>query len=264
MKYAGISACLLWFAASVVAAQAPDPISGTWKGDMGPDGGERFQITMQLKFDGKSAVSGTIEGNGQTAQIASGSSFNAQSGSLKIQADVQSDGETQRFVFDGTVSANTAKGSVSGHGQTGSFQVAKTPESGASNETAVALKKNFEEVSVWVAKAADMVPADKYAYKPSPSVRSFGQLVAHITDGYEFFCARAAGQNIEWSEATEKGALDKATLVSKLKQAQAKCDAAYGGNGAVRPLIGNIGHTSLHYGNIITYMRMMGMVPPSS
>ena len=61
----------------------------------------------------------------------------------------------------------------------------------------------------------------------------------------------------------EKGKTDKATVVAALKQAQASCTAAYG-SGQIAPLIENVAHSSLHYGNVITYMRMMGLVPPSS
>ncbi len=95
-------------------------------------------------------------------------------------------------------------------------------------------------------------------------MRTFGQLIAHIADGQNYYCGRAAGKKIEWSDAVEKGGTDKATLVAKLKQSTDACTAAYGGNGQAGLLIGNIGHTSLHYGNIITYMRMMGLTPPSS
>jgi uncharacterized damage-inducible protein DinB len=127
------------------------------------------------------------------------------------------------------------------------------------------VRKGFNEVNDWVLKAAESVPADKYNYKPVDTVRTFGQLVAHITDSYNYFCARAAGNKVEWSEAVEKGSLDKDTLLSKFKESAGRCTAAYGAaNGQVGPMIANIGHTSLHYGNIITYMRMMGLKPPSS
>jgi len=136
---------------------------------------------------------------------------------------------------------------------------------GGNPNVAVELRQGFAEVSGWVAKAADMVPADKYDYKPVDTVRSFGQIIAHVTDSYNYFCARGAGEKVEWSDATEKGTTDKATLVPKLKAALDKCNAAYGrDNGQVGPLLSNIGHTSLHYGNIITYMRMLGLKPPSS
>ena len=127
------------------------------------------------------------------------------------------------------------------------------------------LRNAFNEVNGWVTKAAETVPADKYNYKPVDTVRTFGQLVAHITDSYNYFCANAAGTKTEWSEAVEKGNTDKDTLLPKLKEAVGRCNAAYSANNAqVRPLFTNIGHTSLHYGNIITYMRMMGLKPPSS
>ena len=127
------------------------------------------------------------------------------------------------------------------------------------------MRNGFNEVNDWVMKAADMVPADKYSYRPVDTVRTFGQLIAHITDSYNYFCAHGVGNKVEWATPIEKGATDKDTLLPKLKEAVGKCNAAYSaGNAQLRPLFTNIGHTSLHYGNIITYMRMMGLKPPSS
>jgi uncharacterized damage-inducible protein DinB len=138
-----------------------------------------------------------------------------------------------------------------------------TPEKTPDVSTDV--RNGFNEVNEWVTKAAEMVPADKYSYRPVDTVRTFGQLIGHITDSYNFFCARGAGNKVEWSDAVEKGATDKDALLPKLKEAVGKCNAAYSsGSGQLRPLFTNVGHTSLHYGNIITYMRMMGLKPPSS
>jgi uncharacterized damage-inducible protein DinB len=132
-------------------------------------------------------------------------------------------------------------------------------------DVATELRNGFDEVNGWVTKAAEMVPADKYNYRPADTVRTFGQLIAHITDSYNFFCARGAGNKVEYSDATEKGSTDKDSLLPKLKEAVGRCNAAYtSANPQFRPLFTNVGHTSLHYGNIITYMRMMGMKPPSS
>ena len=127
------------------------------------------------------------------------------------------------------------------------------------------LRNGFNEVNEWVTKAAEMVPADKYNYKPADTVRTFGQLIAHITDSYNYFCANAVGPKVEWSDPIERGATDRDTVLPKLKEAVGKCNTAYGSSNAkFRALFINIGHTNLHYGNIITYMRMMGMKPPSS
>ena len=135
----------------------------------------------------------------------------------------------------------------------------KTPD------VATEMRNGFNEVNDWVMKAADMVPADKYSYRPVDTVRTFGQLIAHITDSYNYFCAHGVGNKVEWTTPVEKGATDKETLLPKLKEAVGKCNAAYSsGNAQLRPLFTNVGHTSLHYGNIITYMRMMGLKPPSS
>ena len=127
------------------------------------------------------------------------------------------------------------------------------------------VKKGFIEVNDWVVKSAELVPAEKYNYKPTDGVRTFGQLIAHITDSYNYFCARGVGNKVEWSDPVEKGSTDKDTLMPKLKEAVGRCTAAYDAkNSQFGPLFGNVGHTNLHYGNIITYMRMMGLKPPSS
>ena len=132
------------------------------------------------------------------------------------------------------------------------------------NDTAGMLKQGFAEVSGWVNKSIELVPADKFTYKPVQTVRTFGQLVAHLADSYNYYCARAQGKTVQWSDAAEKGATDKATLVQKLGQAQAVCTAAHANASNIGQLMANIAHTNLHYGNMITYLRMLGLTPPSS
>lgn len=132
-------------------------------------------------------------------------------------------------------------------------------------DVSAGMRAAFNEVNGWVTQAAEMVPAEKYNYRPVDTVRTFGQLIGHITDSYKYFCAQAVGNNVKWSDEVAEGATDKNTLLPKLKDAVEKCNAAYSsGNAQLKPLFGNVAHTSLHYGNIITYMRMMGLKPPSS
>jgi hypothetical protein len=153
------------------------------------------------------------------------------------------------FLACGVVAATTATGAQS-----------KQPP-----DNATVLRQGFGEVSGWITASAALVPPDKYSYRPSKDVRTFGELIGHIADGYNYFCTRATGKGVEWSDAVEKGATDKATLAGKLKTATAGCSAAHGGASANSPLlIQNYGHTNLHYGNVITYLRMMGLKPPSS
>jgi len=264
---------VLLFAVSS-AAQAPvagaDPISGTWTGLMGQGAAYQSPITVELKFDGNAAVTGTITGPANPGDI-TGGTFDSKTGALKLDIRVKDDGHTPA-VFEGTVVQGIATGRVNiGNGsQIGYFKIGKSAggaaavQASGANDSAAAVRAGFDEASGWVTKAAELVPADKYTYRPVASVRTFGQLIAHIADSYNFYCARAAGQNPQWSDAIEKGTTDKATLVPRLKQSLEGCRTTYGSAGLLPPLMANVAHTSLHYGNIITYMRMLGLVPPSS
>lgn len=132
-------------------------------------------------------------------------------------------------------------------------------------DPATAARQGFAEVNGWILKAADMVPPDKYAYRPAPTVRTLGEMLGHVADGYNYFCGRASGKKVEWSDAVAKGKTDKTTIVAALKTSSAACTAAHTGASPGLPLLlQNFGHANLHYGNIVTYMRMIGLVPPSS
>ena len=74
-----------------------------------------------------------------------------------------------------------------------------------------------------------------------------------------------AGKDVPWSDAVEKGDTSKAKVVAALKSATAGCAAAYASPAArIDKLMANVAHSNLHYGNAITYLRMMGLKPPSS
>ena len=77
------------------------------------------------------------------------------------------------------------------------------------------LEGNYERVRKFIVGAADEMPPAEYAFKPSPEVRSFGQLIGHIADASYMFCgaakkdAKAPWKNIE-KTVTTKDALKKA------------------------------------------------------
>jgi hypothetical protein len=267
-----IACCALLSVDSMIAqsGSAPaDPLSGVWSGYMEPDETQRQPITVTLKFDGN-ALSGTITGPPYPGDIKSGT-FDPVTGALKFEVVVRDDSKTV-VVFEGKVAQGSAAGRVSFNNRTGTFNIAKqgagtsaaAPPKAAAEASTAAARRNFADVSGQIMKAAALVPADKYTYRPTQSVRTVGQLLAHIADGYNYFCATAAGRKVEWSDSIEKGNTDKATLAQKLEQSTDACAAAYGGPGQIGALIDNVAHTNLHYGNIITYMRMLGLVPPSS
>ncbi len=131
-----------------------------------------------------------------------------------------------------------------------------------------------------IVKAAEKMPEANYAFKPTDDVRSFGQLVGHVADAQYMFCSAASGTASTASGSAEKTKTSKADLVQALKDAFAFCDAAYNsmtdakaaemvkffGRDATRlnVLSFNNMHNYEHYGNIVTYMRLKGLVPPSS
>lgn len=128
-------------------------------------------------------------------------------------------------------------------------------------------------------RSAEKVPEPDYAFKPTPEVRSFGQIIGHIADAQYLFCSKALGENNP-APKIEETKTSKADLIAALKEAFAYCDKAYDGMtdasgaemvqlfGNPAPKLGvleiNNMHDMEHYGNLVTYMRLKNIVPPSS
>jgi uncharacterized damage-inducible protein DinB len=141
------------------------------------------------------------------------------------------------------------------------------------------VKMTYQQVKGYILKSADKMPEEHYSFKPAPEVRSFGQLLGHIADAQYLFCASATGAKPE-PRGIEKAKTAKADLTAALKEAFAYCDEAYNqmtdaNAGESIKLFGrdrsragalafNNAHDYEHYGNLVTYMRMKGLVPPSS
>lgn len=245
---------------------AGDPITGIWTGAVGPGATPNYTVTLTLRFDGASAVTGTAQGAAPDDKgVVKNGTFDPKTGALKLEV-ILGDGAGVA-TFDGWLVLDTATGrmSLSTQPGQGTFVLKKGAGSApqSAGDEAAAVKAGFTELSDWILKSAELVPADKYTYQPVKTVRTVGQQIAHIIDGQNYYCGRAAGQKVEWSDSTEKGDTAKAALLPKLKQSMQTCAALYAG--AFRaPLVANLGHASLHYGNLITYMRMLGLKPPSS
>jgi hypothetical protein len=110
------------FAQSGDAKAKANPVSGTWTGELVPDNGGRISITMELKFDGKSAVSGTFSGLPNPGDVKTGT-FDPKTGALKLQLGKQGE-DAVLLVFDGAVAKGTATGHFTGE-VTGEFKIAK-------------------------------------------------------------------------------------------------------------------------------------------
>lgn len=158
----------------------------------------------------------------------------------------------------------------------------KTPAAAApvpANPYSTFVKAAYGLVKNNLLLSAEKVPEEDYSFKPTDAVRSFGQIIGHVADAQYMFCSMALGEknpapNIEKTKTT------KADLVAALNDAFAYCDTAYSSMndasgaqtvnlfGRDMPRLGvliiNNMHDMEHYGNLVTYMRMKNIVPPSS
>src|SRR5580692_13077172 len=98
----------------------------------------------------------------------------------------------------------------------------------SSNPISASEKGFYTLVSGEVIAAAEKMPEENYSFKPTPDVRSFGQLVGHVADAQYFFCSTATG-DANPMKAIEKTKTAKADLVAALQDAVAYCSKAYAG-----------------------------------
>ena len=160
--------------------------------------------------------------------------------------------------------------------------LAQTPPA---NPLSAGAKKSYDIIKGYVIKAAAKMPEEHWTFKPTPDVRSFGQLVGHIADANFVICGMVSGEKppaggFEPATSIEQTMKTKADLSKALADSFAFCDKTHagmtdaGGAAIIKTFVGeaaklsflefNTHHDFEHYGNIVTYMRLKGLVPPSS
>jgi uncharacterized damage-inducible protein DinB len=141
------------------------------------------------------------------------------------------------------------------------------------------LKTQAETIRTLVLRSAEKIPENLYDFKPTADVRSIAGLLGHIADGNNLLCGMAAGDKTPPSRANEKKTT-RADLVAALNASYAACDKVFAattdanasdavdffGNKQTRfgMLAFTTSHMWEHYGNLVTYMRLKNIVPPSS
>jgi uncharacterized damage-inducible protein DinB len=138
-------------------------------------------------------------------------------------------------------------------------------------------KAHWMNIHNFIRQSAVDVPDDKYNWKPTPEVRSFAEQFAHVAGAESMFCAMALGEKPPAEDAVK--ATTKAALIAALDKSAKDCERAYAQTDAAAmgkidvfnqqqtrlyALIMNATHDGEHYGNLITYLRMNKIVPPSS
>lgn len=148
-----------------------------------------------------------------------------------------------------------------------------------SNPYSAENKEIYKGVKDIILRSAEKMPEENYSFKPTEAVRSYGQILGHVADAQYLFCSNVLGEKSP-GPGVEKNKTTKADLIAALKEAFAYCDKAYdamtdangtemvkffGGDVPKLSLLGiNNMHTVEHYGNLITYMRIKNIVPPTS
>jgi uncharacterized damage-inducible protein DinB len=149
----------------------------------------------------------------------------------------------------------------------------------AGNAAVSTVHSLWQQLTGHITTAAAELPESTYAYRPTPEVRSFGQLIGHVAGAQYLICAAALGDPPRAEDEIERTRTTKADLLAALKASTEYCGRAYAQTdlaaqqsttlfGQTRTrlyaLTLNATHNAEHYGNIVTYLRLNGIVPPSS
>ena len=147
------------------------------------------------------------------------------------------------------------------------------------NPLSASAKMMYGMTKSYLLKSAQEMPEADYSFKPVSTVRSFGELVGHVADAQYEFCSAVIGDGKQ-PPGIEKSKTTKADLIQALQEGFAYCDSAFDSMtdahaaemvklfGREFPKLAvlnfEIAHNMEHYGNMITYLRIKGLVPPSS
>ena len=137
-------------------------------------------------------------------------------------------------------------------------------------DPAKAITRSFDDVHNHLLEMAEDFPADKYAFRPKPEMRSFGEVLVHVFSGTVYAAKAGRGENVQWTEIDAKNYPDKAAIVDAFKRAIADADATLKATPATRfaaspqPWLSVIEHSAEHYGLLVAYYRLNGLVPPAS
>ena len=140
-------------------------------------------------------------------------------------------------------------------------------------------KLQFGALTGLVLRSAEKVPEDTYSFRATPEVRSMAELFGHVADALFSMCSTAGGGKPPRT-GIEKAVTAKPALIAALKEGVSYCNTVFdgmtdqkgtetvpfyfGATPRLSVLYFSVTHTYEHYGNLVTYMRLKNIVPPSS
>ncbi len=150
------------------------------------------------------------------------------------------------------------------------------------------IQRSFNVFTNYLVMSAEMMPESGYAFRPTPDVRTFGEQINHATGSHYSFCNQAGlPPGLQKQTAPALSTItSKPAIVAALRESIAYCDRmlaaateswlmevapGLGGSssGQIRAIrahafIYNTVHSAEDFGTITTYLRMQGVVPPST
>ncbi|MFN2455386.1 MAG: DinB family protein [Pyrinomonadaceae bacterium] len=133
-----------------------------------------------------------------------------------------------------------------------------------------ALLRSWNNAGRQLIEMAEDFPQDKYNFKPKPEVRTFAQQLLHVAGGNYYYMSLARGVKAEDEDPSEAKYKTKAGIVAVLKKSfadGAELIKQTGDTGIINNLglwIGAVQHAGEHYGQLVVYYRLNGIVPPAS
>ena len=151
---------------------------------------------------------------------------------------------------------------------------------GQGSPLASEVQRAYAGVKPNILKAAEKMPAEDYGYKPTPDIRTFARVVNHVTEAQSHICGAANHVDPSAAPKVPADTADKAAILEALNASFAECDKAYAGltdanmtellaagpakRTRLSLLWGNVSHDNEQYATLSLYLRLKGLVPPSS
>jgi uncharacterized damage-inducible protein DinB len=132
------------------------------------------------------------------------------------------------------------------------------------------ISNNFNSVNQRILDMAQDFPADKYDFRPTKEVRSFGEVIVHVISGNVFAAKAGRGERGNWDELNPKDFKDKAEIVAALQKSISDARDTLKNTPEERftktltPWVSVIEHAAEHYGQLVVYYRLNEMTPPAS
>jgi uncharacterized damage-inducible protein DinB len=150
------------------------------------------------------------------------------------------------------------------------------------------VERQYKDIQALVLRTAEKVGEDLYSFKPTPEVRSLGGVLGHVADGNNLLCRIASGDPVDVEKIMKdlsavqvhEKKTAKADIIAALNESRAFCESVFakvtdanaqesvsfftGKTPKLMILTLVTSHSWEHYGNLVTYMRLKGIVPPSS